>query len=74
MVDGTWPASDRGVEEHPGRERRGVDRPIKRLRQLLARLDVLLAESQALRNTDALDRLTWPALAQADALVSVIDR
>jgi hypothetical protein len=44
------------------RERRGSDRPIKRLRQLEARLDVLLHDSQELRNVDTASLTSWPAV------------
>lgn len=48
------------------KERRSIDRPIKRLRQLQARLDVLLHESQALRSADAIDSLKWPVILEPD--------
>jgi hypothetical protein len=51
------------------RERRSLDRPIKRLRQLQARLDALLHESQALRNTSSMQWVQWPTVPNPDELV-----
>lgn len=44
------------------RERRSSDRAIKRLRQLQARLDVLLHESHELRNIDTDELTAWPTV------------
>jgi hypothetical protein len=50
------------VKEYAKRERRSKERPIKRMRQLLARLDVLLHESHMLRNSSVLESAAWPAV------------